>query len=112
MIMNSYLSVIGIALSFASLVPAFSVKKTRMRLLGVGVAIALIGVIGVQLSRSLIDSRRLDKVRLIVKELFCRNNSLTIEQVLLELNRGSRSMTVNAVDFMARRCFMWVGLQP
>jgi ATP-dependent protease ClpP protease subunit len=97
--MDTYLSLLGIALSCASLVPVFAIKKHRLRAIGFAIAVLLFGVLATQLWQAVAEGRRTERIRDTVVKIFSDNNPMTAEQVLNEINRGRFFTSTSAVNY-------------
>lgn len=101
--MDRFLAILGLALAFASLVPAFSVKKIKARIVGVAISVLLIGTIGVQ-AWSLWGERRLiEKTKDEISLMFASNNPLSFEQVYAQLKYADYATVSAAIDELMDR---------
>jgi hypothetical protein len=97
--MDTYLSLLGIALSCASLAPVFAIKRHRIRAMGFAIAVMLLGVGAIQLWQRVIEDRRTERIRDEVAQIFSGNNPMTVEQVVNELDRGRFFTSDSAVEY-------------
>jgi hypothetical protein len=96
--MDRFLTLLGLALSFASLIPVFTAANIRIKVIGGVVSVLLIGVLGTQLWSSVVEIRRLEKAREDVQLMFISNNPLSFEQIYANLNYDDYATASTAVD--------------
>ena len=101
--MDRFLTLLGLALSFASLIPAFTATNIRIKIISGVVSVLLIGVLGTQLWSSVVEMRRFEKAREDVQLMFSSNNPLSFEQIYANLNYVDYPTASAAVDDLVDR---------
>ncbi len=81
------------------LVPALAIERHRSRVIGVTIAVLLVGVLTIQGVGIAIAARAQAYVRDAIVRVFSSNNPLSIEQVITEVGRGSSFTSTGAVDY-------------
>ena len=101
--MDRFLTILGLALSVASLIPAFTSTNTKIKIVGGAVSVLLIGVLGTQLWSSVMESRRLERATEDVAQMFVSNNPMSFEQIYMRLNYVDYPTASAAVDELVDR---------
>jgi Tfp pilus assembly protein PilE len=96
--MDRFLSILSLALAFASLVPAFSATRIRLKIMGVIISILLIGSVGVMSWSMYVERQLIEKVKGDIVIIFSRNNPMSFEQVYNQLNYVDYSTASTAID--------------
>ena len=96
--MDTILAVLGLALAIASLVPSFTSKNVRMKIIGLAISLSLIGVLGALLYWICVERSRIDHTKGDITRMFANNRPMSFEQIYSELNYIDYSTAAAAVD--------------
>jgi hypothetical protein len=96
--MDRFLAVFSLALAFASLVPPFTSKNAKLRIVGVATSVLLIGIIGTQSWSFWTERRHIEKVKDDMVRMFSGNNPMSFEQVYSHLNYVDYVTASSAID--------------
>lgn len=96
--MDTFLAIVGLALSVASLVPAFTSKSTKTRIVAVAISVSLVGILGWQYFLVQGERRRIEHAKDDVMRMLAGNRSMSFEQIYAELNYVDYSTAAAAVD--------------
>jgi hypothetical protein len=96
--MDRILSVLGLALAIASLVPAFTTKQTKLKVVAIAIAVGLVGILGVQFYLVRVERADIEHAKEDVLRMMIGNRSMSFDQIYSGLNYVDYELAATAVD--------------
>lgn len=96
--METVLSIVGLALSVGSLVPAFTATNVRIKIILVSLCFATAGVFICQIVEGAHKARTINAAKVRLSGIMSANRPMTVEQIREALNSHDPSIVQRALD--------------